>query len=78
MNDGMMSFFAKTVFISLFAISCIDQGNQLLKITNTMNIITILKPTNFKLFFAWLILQCKTTYELYFFEKQNRYVKILP
>ena len=30
--------------------SCIDQGNQLLIITNTMNILTILQPSNLNLF----------------------------
>ena len=29
---------------------CIDQGNQLLIITNTINIITILQPSNFNVF----------------------------
>ena len=29
---------------------CIDQENQLLIITNTMNIITILQPSNFNVF----------------------------
>ena len=31
-------------------LSCIDQGDQLLIITNTMNIITIVQPSNFNVF----------------------------
>ena len=34
---------------------CIDQGNQLLIITNTMNIIKILQPYNFNVFLHQLV-----------------------
>ena len=39
-------------------LSCIDQGNKLLIITNTMNIITILQPSNFNVFLHGYFLQC--------------------
>ena len=44
-----------TICISLLIcneLSCIDQGSQLLITTNTMNIITILQPLNFNVFFC--------------------------
>ena len=41
-------------------LSRIDQGNQLLIITNTMNIITILQLLNFNVFLHGYFLQCNT------------------
>ena len=38
---------------------CIDQGNQLLIITNTINIITFLQPSNLNVFLHGYFLQCK-------------------
>ena len=46
-------------------LSFIDQGNQLQIITNTMNMITILTPSNFTVFLHGYFLQCssgKTTH----------------
>ena len=40
-------YFCLLIFNEL---SCIDPGNQLLVKTNTINIITILEPSNFKVF----------------------------
>ena len=40
-------------------LSCIDQGNQLPIITNTMNIITFLQPSNFNVFLHGYFLQCR-------------------
>ena len=45
-------------------LSCIDQKNELLIITNTMNIITILQLSNFNLFLRGYFLQC-TVYSAY-------------
>ena len=39
-------------------LSCIDQGIQLLLMTNTMNIITIPQPSNLNLFLHDYFLQC--------------------
>ena len=35
---------------------CIEQGNQLLMITNTMNIITILQSSNFNVLFTVIVI----------------------
>ena len=40
-------------------LSCIDQGNKLLTITNTMNIITILQSSNFIVFLHGYFLECR-------------------
>ena len=40
-------------------LSCIDLGNRLLIITNTMNIITITEPSNFNVFLHGYFLQCR-------------------
>ena len=39
-------------------LTCIDQGNQLLIITKTINIFTILQPLNFNIFLHGYCLQC--------------------
>ena len=50
MNDGKYdTICCKHCFYLLICneLSCIDRGNQLLIITNAMNIITILQPSNY-------------------------------
>ena len=49
---SMISFVENAAFIFLICneLSCIDQGNQWLIITNTINIITIQRPSNFNVF----------------------------
>ena len=56
---SMISFVENAAFIFLICneLSCIDQGNQWLIITNTMNIITILQPLNFNVFLHGYFLQ---------------------
>ena len=47
----MIPFVANDVFLLILnEMYCIDQGNQSLIITNTMNIITVLHPSNFHVF----------------------------
>ena len=52
MDYGKFDTFCCTnCFLLIFnELSCIDPGNQLVKITNTMNIITILQSSNFNVF----------------------------
>ena len=51
---------------------CIDQGDQLLIITNTMNIITILLSSNFNVFLNGYSLQCIPIYTVYKYIQMSR------
>ena len=53
----IIPFVANAVFICN-ELYCFDQGNQLLIITNAMNIITILQTSNFNVFLHGYFLQC--------------------
>ena len=54
------AIFCKRCFYLLICneLSCIDLGNQLLIIINTMDINTIMKPSNFNVLLQDCFLQC--------------------
>ena len=55
MNFGKNNFiFCKLCLLICNDLACIDQGDKLMIITNTMNIIIIMQPSNFNVFDAWL------------------------
>ena len=45
-------------------LSCIDHGNQLLIITNAMNVIKIQQPLHFNVFLHGYFLQCRVVLSL--------------